>query len=131
MNISELAKTAKTTSWLSQGMTEEEIKKIKLLAMIASNIELRRKEMRLNQKEFAKRMGVSQGMVSRWESGEYNFSVSTLQDICQKLDLEFEPVFLDKNYYQEEQYKVVSLTGRNTSKDFTIDKSLLEEMEIA
>lgn len=30
---------------------------------------------------------VSQGMVSRWESREYNFTIKTLNEICQKLNL--------------------------------------------
>ena len=32
--------------------------------------------------------GVTQGMVSKWESREYNFTIKTLNEICQKIDLE-------------------------------------------
>ena len=34
---------------------------------------------------------LTKGMVSRWESGTYNFSISTLIGICEKLELNFEP----------------------------------------
>jgi len=34
-----------------------------------------------NQKEFAKKMGVGQSVVSRWLSGQQNFTTETLSDI--------------------------------------------------
>ena len=40
------------------------------------------------QIEFAEYMGVTQGMVSKWESREYNFTIKSLNEICEKLDLE-------------------------------------------
>ncbi len=44
-------------------------------------------EMGLTQREFAEYMGVTQEMVSKWESREYNFTIKTLNEICQKIDL--------------------------------------------
>lgn len=41
----------------------------------------------MTQEEFAQYLGVSQGMVSRWENRDYNFTVKSLNDICQKLNL--------------------------------------------
>ena len=38
--------------------------------------------------EFAGYLGVSQGMVSRWEGGDYNFSIKALSEIAEKLELE-------------------------------------------
>ena len=46
----------------------------------------------MNQKEFAAFMGVSQAMVSKWESGECNFTVETVSKICEKLGLCFSPI---------------------------------------
>lgn len=43
--------------------------------------------MGMTQMEFAKFMGVTQGMVSKWESRDYNFTIRSLNEICQKLDL--------------------------------------------
>ena len=45
----------------------------------------------MNQKQFASFMGVSQAMISKWESGEYNFTINTLNEICDKLGLDFNP----------------------------------------
>ena len=33
-------------------------------------------------------MGVTQGLVSKWESRDYNFTIKTLNDICLKINLE-------------------------------------------
>ena len=44
---------------------------IKELAKISAKIEMKRNELGMNQKEFARMMNVSQGMVSKWKSGEY------------------------------------------------------------
>ncbi|MBQ7809699.1 MAG: helix-turn-helix transcriptional regulator [Clostridia bacterium] len=85
------ANNIKSNDWLIRGVGKEQLKTEKALAIIAAKIQLRRLELGMDQKEFAKHMGVSQGMVSRWESGNYNFTISTLISICEKLELSFEP----------------------------------------
>lgn len=42
----------------------------------------------MTQNEFAKYLGVSQGMVSKWEGGDYNFSIKTLAEIAERLNME-------------------------------------------
>ena len=88
MSIDVKMKQAETTSWLAEGLSEKEVEHMKELAIISAKIQFKRSELGMNQKEFAKMMGVSQGMVSRWESGEYNFTIVTLKQICDKLGLE-------------------------------------------
>ena len=78
-----------------------DIVKIKELAKISSKIEMKRNELGMNQKEFARMMNVSQGMVSKWESGEYNFTITTLKEICDKLGLGFEAYIYD--LYEEKR----------------------------
>ena len=39
---------------------------------------------------------VNKGMISKWESGTYNFTISTLIGICEKMDLNFDPQIYDK-----------------------------------
>lgn len=85
-----------TTSWLTNGISEEQLKIEKALAVISAKIYTKRTKMGLDQKAFAKFMGVTQGMISRWESGTYNFSISTLIGICEKLNLSFDPCILDR-----------------------------------
>lgn len=88
--------TIETTDWLTKGISEEQLKIEKALSVIAAKIYTKRTQTGMDQKTFAKFMGVSQGMISRWESGTYNFSISTLIKICEKLDLNFEPQIIEK-----------------------------------
>lgn len=96
MGIAEKLAGAKKTNWVSEGFSEAEVKTIVELAKISARIERCRIEMGMTQQEFAEYMGVTQGMVSKWESREYNFTIKTLNDICQKVDLELS-VSLEKS----------------------------------
>ena len=40
-----------------------------------------------NQTEFAKELGVSQGMLSRWESGDGNFTLKVIAELADKLKM--------------------------------------------
>lgn len=113
MSINERIKKAKTTEWLSEGISQVEMEKIKKLALISTKIQLKRISLGMNQKEFAKMMNVSQGMVSKWESGEYNFTIGTLIDICSKLDLEFEPNITDNEYCYDNDFETISISLEN------------------
>lgn len=59
-----------------------------VLGRISASIAKKRIQSNMTQKEFARYMCVSQGMVSKWEGGDYNFSIRTLADIAEKLDME-------------------------------------------
>jgi len=88
MGVMEKIANAKKTSWISDGMSETEIKTTVELAKISAQIERRRLELGMTQIEFAAYMGVSQGMVSKWESREYNFTIRSLNEVCEKLELD-------------------------------------------
>lgn len=64
-----------------------------LRGMIAAEISMKRQQLHLSQKAFAKMMNVSQGLVSRWERGETNFTLESLVKIASKLDLEMQSPF--------------------------------------
>lgn len=68
-------------------LTEEEKAEAELMASIAIAIHNKRVSMNMNQQEFAELNGVSQAMVSKWESGEYNFTISTLRKILAALGI--------------------------------------------
>lgn len=116
-----------STNWLTAGLSEEELLAKKTLAIIAADIQLKRIEMGLDQKEFAKLLGVSQGMVSRWESGTYNFTITTLVNICEKLRLSFKPQITTKEVEevvaQEVVFTFVNFTNCQNDKysDWTPD----------
>ena len=53
----------------------------------------------MTQKEFAKFMGVTQGMISKWESAEYNFSVESIAQIAEKLGVTVDITFTPEQEY--------------------------------
>lgn len=68
-------------------ITASDLVSAAILGQISAEIAARRIEMNMTQKEFAKYLGVTQGMVSKWESTDYNFSIKTLADLATKLDM--------------------------------------------
>ena len=76
----------RSNNWLIAGIPQEKLASERIRAVIGAKINLKRLEMEMDQKAFAKYMGVTQGLVSRWESGNYNFTISNLASICQKLN---------------------------------------------
>lgn len=119
MGIAEKLVGAKKTKWVSDGLSNAEVKTIVELAKISARIERCRIELGMTQKEFAEYMGVTQGMVSKWESREYNFTIKTLNDICQKIDLELSVELkkpcLKSNYtiVKWDEEKVENKKGKN------------------
>lgn len=87
MGIKEKIANAKKTNWIAEGFSEAEIKTIIELAKISAQIEKSRLDLGMTQKEFADYMGVTQSMVSKWESREYNFTIRSLNEIYQKLGI--------------------------------------------
>lgn len=59
-----------------------------LQAQIATEISSARIERNMNQKQFAEFMEVTQSQVSKWENGDFNFTIEKLCQIADKLDLE-------------------------------------------
>ena len=102
MSITEKIARAKETTWVTESLSEAEIKSTIELAKISAKIEKCRQEMNMTQKEFAEYMDVSQGMVSKWESREYNFTIKSLYEICEKLQLcvslDIQPLTVAKEY---------------------------------
>ncbi len=88
MGIDEKLANAKEADWLKEGFSAAEVKAMTTLAKLSACIELRRRDMGMTQKEFADYLGVTQGMVSRWEGREYNFTIKTLVEICEKCGME-------------------------------------------
>ena len=54
----------------------------------------------LNQKQLAQMLNVSQSMVSKYESGDYNISVRALSDLCAILGFELQISIEDKKKMQ-------------------------------
>ena len=81
---------------IGENMSAEEMMLLSLQGMIAAEVEMKRAELRMNQKQFAQYMGVTQATVSKWESGDTNFTLSTLVHIASKLGLKMQTPFEPK-----------------------------------
>lgn len=81
-------------SALAESMSAAEMQLAVLKGIIASEISIRRIKRGMSQKDLAKAMGVTQGMISRWEKGEANYTLSTLVDIAEKLDIQMQSPYV-------------------------------------
>lgn len=79
---------------LSKSMSPAAIKLAGLQGVIAAEICKKRFDLHMNQKEFADYMGVSQSTVSKWEKGETNFTLHTLTQIADKLQIPMQCPFV-------------------------------------
>ena len=114
MGIAEKLVSAKESYSISEEVPESEVKATVELAKISAQIERSRLEKGMTQQEFAKYMGVSQGMISKWESREYNFTIKTLNEICEKINLEL-TIDLQKKC-NDSDYSVVKWNSEKVKK---------------
>lgn len=84
----------KMLSALALRMNDEELVLSVLQGLIAAEITGRRIDKQMTQKDFAALLGVSQSTLSKWESGETNFTLSTLVSIASKLELDMQSPFV-------------------------------------
>lgn len=68
-------------------LSPEERLEDRLMAEISTAIIKKRTASGLTQEEFARSLGVSQSMISKYESGSYNFSIATLIPILNALHM--------------------------------------------
>lgn len=103
-------KNIKTTDWLIKGIPKFKLMTMKILALLSATIEIEQSNRKMNNKEFAKYMGISKHTLSKWKSGKYNFSISELVYIFDKLELRFNPL-PDKDYSIESDNSDVKSTN--------------------
>lgn len=72
---------------LADSLSRSDIIEITLSNKIVYAIMQYRVEKGMSRKDFAEYMGVSPATVSKWESGDYNFNIKTLSQLCEKLEL--------------------------------------------
>lgn len=100
-----------TTNSLFSELTQTELAVAKVKGIIAGTITNKRNELGMNQKEFAEYMGVTQGMVSKWESCEYNFTIESAITIFDKLGLNFSidigNTLISTNAYLESRNNII------------------------
>ena len=94
--VTKVDKNEKLAELLSSYLDEGDIFAAEALATISSKIIEKRLAHGYSQTEFAKYMNVSQSMISKWESGDYNFTINTIASICSKLRLELKVELREK-----------------------------------
>lgn len=71
-----------------KSLKPEDILTAKLMAQVSTSITKERLKLRMNQKDFAQHIHASQSLVSRWEHGDYNFSIRKIAEIASSLNLD-------------------------------------------
>jgi len=75
---------------ISEFLTVADVLAAEAISDVSVAIAMQRIKRKMTQKEFAHHMGVSQGMISKWENGDYNFTIKTVAQICEKLELKMQ-----------------------------------------
>lgn len=90
--------------FLSNYLSKSDIYAAQTIAKISMYILKCRLDLNMTQKEFAKKMGVTQAMISKWESAEYNFTIETIAHISEKLNTSFDIEFKPDSEYIANSY---------------------------
>ena len=80
----------------------EDVLYAKVSSQVSSAITKERLRLNMNQKEFAEHIHSQQSLVSRWESGKYNFSLRKLSEISAALDMNLH-ISLTPRYSQKKE----------------------------
>ena len=105
---------------IAKNMTTAELAKTVVNIQIQQMIHDTRMAKGWTQKDLADKMGVKQSLVSRWESGECNYTIDTLVDIADALGLSVQcPLKPDDKIMSTEPENVKSGVANNTAYKMT------------
>lgn len=94
-------------SILTANISTTEIKQAILTSDIATTISDKRLELGMSKKQLAKLLGVSKKKVKKYEDGDYDFSISEICNIFDKLHIDCQFIFADKDDYNEENNPIM------------------------
>lgn len=100
-------------SAVSGSMDAEALYLAGMQGLIAAEISMKRQELGISQKELAEKLGVTQALVSRWETGGVNFTLSTLVKIACTLGLELQSPIVPSGNNRYSAGNIVSLFPKN------------------
>ena len=84
----------------SESLSPADVLTSKLMAQISGAITKERMKLSMNQTEFAKYVSATQSQVSRWEHGDYNFSIRKIAEIAVKLNLDVNFMTVNMSAYK-------------------------------
>lgn len=98
---------------LGENLSDETFQLSIFQGLIAAEISMRRQELGLSQQQLADKLGVSQTLVSRWETGDVNFTLSTLVKISLALGLQMQSPIAPRPplRYSEHGDKIISFSS--------------------
>lgn len=85
-------------SAISQNLSAAEILSADVLSGLSVQITQERMQRGMTQAQFAEFLGVSQTMISKWESQDYNFTIETLCRIAVDLGWTFKASFASASH---------------------------------
>lgn len=98
-------------------LSEEDILANSIQHSISKEIIKKRLSLGLTQSEYAKTLGVSQGMLSKWESGDYNFTIASLAKIACLMELNLINPLRPISVYENAQQKHYDFTCNRSNFD--------------
>ncbi len=106
-------------------LSPAEVLSSKLIAQVSTAITKERVKLRMTQSEFAKHINVTQSQISRWEHGNYNFSLEKISSIATKLNMDVNISFTDMSIYKflEEYDEETMVSSSSFSYTFKNDQS--------
>lgn len=110
--------------------TKQEFELSNMLVDIACKIINYRLDNDMTQKDLANKLEITQAMVSKLESGEYNPSIEFLFKISKKLDWKFELTFEENHsdvliqYNMEKEQELLNEANEKTSEELELLKGL-------
>lgn len=72
----------------SSNLEPADVLSSKLMAQVSAAITKERLRLHMSQQEFAKYLDVPQSLISRWEHGDYNFSIRKIAEIMARLNFD-------------------------------------------
>lgn len=97
-------------------LTPANVLSSKLMAQISTIITKERIKRHMTQSEFAKYIDVTQSQISRWEHGDYNFTLEKIADVAAKLNLDVNISAVDISIYKvAETYNTEYITSPQPS----------------
>lgn len=106
---------------LTQHMTAVDIAQTAMHIEISRMIRSARRQINLSQKAMAEKMGVKQSMISRWESGDCNYTIDTLVEIADALGLSVQcPLTFDEVNLSAQPTEIRSITEKTVVEEKTV-----------